>query len=109
MAVVSGLSIGSSSPADAQIQMLVEYLAGEAGGPDDQQLASQITRLIIAGNSLSLAEYNEEGEEEKKPVSKSPFFVIADDQVYTRENSAHQHRHIFLLIPILLFPLIFMI
>lgn len=67
VAVVSGLSIGSPSPADAQIQMLVEYLTGEVGGPDDQQLASQITRLIIAGNSLSLAEYSEEGEDEKKP------------------------------------------
>ncbi|KAG1756254.1 DNA polymerase alpha/epsilon subunit B-domain-containing protein [Suillus paluster] len=67
VAVISGLSIGSSSPADAQIQMLVEYLTGEAGGPEDQQLASQITRLIIAGNSLSLAEYGEEGEDEKKP------------------------------------------
>lgn len=67
VAVVSGLSIGSPSPADAQIQMLVEYLNGEVGGPDDQQLASQITRLIIAGNSLSLAEYSEEGEDEKKP------------------------------------------
>ncbi|KAG1754227.1 DNA polymerase alpha/epsilon subunit B-domain-containing protein [Suillus lakei] len=67
VAVISGLSIGSPSPADAQIQMLVEYLTGEAGGPEDQQLASQITRLIIAGNSLSLAEYGEEGEEEKRP------------------------------------------
>lgn len=67
VAVVSGLSIGSPSPADAQIQMLVEFLTGEVGGPDDQQLASQITRLIIAGNSLSLAEYSEEGEDEKKP------------------------------------------
>jgi len=69
VAVVSGLSIGSPLSADAQIQMLVEYLTGEAGGPEDQQLASQITRLIIAGNSLSLAEYSEEGEDEKKPVS----------------------------------------
>jgi DNA polymerase delta subunit 2 len=67
VAVVSGLSIGSPLSADAQIQMLVEYLTGEAGGPEDQQLASQITRLIIAGNSLSLAEYSEEGEDEKKP------------------------------------------
>ncbi|KAG1843556.1 DNA polymerase alpha/epsilon subunit B-domain-containing protein [Suillus subalutaceus] len=67
VAVISGLSIGSPSPADAQIQMLVEYLTGEAGGPEDQQLASRITRLIIAGNSLSLAEYGEEGDDEKRP------------------------------------------
>ncbi|KAJ8579832.1 hypothetical protein M405DRAFT_802452, partial [Rhizopogon salebrosus TDB-379] len=67
VAVISGLSIGSASSADAQIQMLVEYLTGEAGGPEDQQLASQISRLIIAGNSLSLVEYSEDGEEERKP------------------------------------------
>lgn len=89
--------------------MLVEYLTGEAGGPEDQQLASQITRLIIAGNSLSLEEYNEEGEDEKRPVSQGPFFVMTNDSVNTRENSAHQHRRTFLLIRILLFPLIFMI
>ncbi|OAX36419.1 hypothetical protein K503DRAFT_695182 [Rhizopogon vinicolor AM-OR11-026] len=67
VAIISGLSIGSSSSEDAQIQMLVEYLTGEVGGPEDQQLASQISRLIIAGNSLSLAEYGEDGEAERKP------------------------------------------
>ncbi|KAH9483725.1 DNA polymerase delta small subunit [Psilocybe cubensis] len=50
--VVSGLEIGSPSPADAQIQMLVEYLTGEGGCLDDQVSASQISRLIIAGDSL---------------------------------------------------------
>ena len=33
--------------------MLVEYLSGEAGGVDDQVSASQISRLIIAGDSLA--------------------------------------------------------
>ena len=33
--------------------MLVEFLAGEAGGPEDQQSSSQVSRLIIAGNSLA--------------------------------------------------------
>jgi DNA polymerase delta subunit 2 len=45
--------VGSLSPSDAQIQMLVEYLSGEAGGIDDQVSASQISRLIIAGDSLA--------------------------------------------------------
>ncbi|KAH7930878.1 hypothetical protein BV22DRAFT_999682 [Leucogyrophana mollusca] len=69
IAVVSGLSIGASSPADAQIQMLVEFLAGEVGGPEDQKLAAQISRLIIAGNSLSsvITSENGEDEEERKP------------------------------------------
>jgi len=33
--------------------MLVEYLSGESGGIDDQVSASQISRLIIAGDSLA--------------------------------------------------------
>lgn len=71
LAVVSGLSIGTESQADAQIQMLVEYLSGEVGGHDDQTIASQITRLIVAGNSLlSVADVENGAEEdEKKPVS----------------------------------------
>lgn len=68
LAVVSGLSIGTESHADAQIQMLVEYLSGEVGGDDDQALASQITRLIIAGNSLSSITDTEPVEEEDKHV-----------------------------------------
>ncbi|KAJ7349473.1 DNA polymerase alpha/epsilon subunit B-domain-containing protein, partial [Mycena albidolilacea] len=51
--LVSGLDIGSPSPADAQIQMLVEYLTGEEGGPQQQISAAQISRLIIAGDSLA--------------------------------------------------------
>ncbi|KAH9951352.1 DNA polymerase alpha/epsilon subunit B-domain-containing protein [Amylocystis lapponica] len=53
VALVSGLEVGATSPADAQIQMLVEYLTGEAGGPHDQSEAARISRLIIAGNSLA--------------------------------------------------------
>ncbi|KAG6840702.1 hypothetical protein C0991_004946 [Blastosporella zonata] len=53
IAVVSGLDVGSLSPTDAQIQMLVEYLTGEEGGVTEQVSAAQISRLIIAGNSLA--------------------------------------------------------
>ena len=53
VAVVSGLDVGSPSPSDAQIQMLVEYLTGEEGGVKEQVSAAQISRLIIAGNSFA--------------------------------------------------------
>jgi DNA polymerase delta subunit 2 len=71
VAIISGLDIGAPSPSDAQIQMLVEYLAGEQGGPEDQVSASQITRLIIAGDSLAPALFTEATlhSEDKKPVS----------------------------------------
>ncbi|KII88950.1 hypothetical protein PLICRDRAFT_159910 [Plicaturopsis crispa FD-325 SS-3] len=55
VAVLSGLDVGSPSPPDAQIQMLIEYLCGEAGGTEDQAVVSQVSRLIIAGNSLAPA------------------------------------------------------
>ena len=53
VAVISGLDFGSTSPADAQIQMLVEYLAAESGDVKSQESAGCISRLIIAGDSLA--------------------------------------------------------
>jgi len=48
--------------------MLVEFLSGEAGEPEDQELASSISRLVIAGNSLiRLTESEDDDEEELKP------------------------------------------
>ncbi|KAJ6547330.1 DNA polymerase alpha/epsilon subunit B-domain-containing protein [Mycena capillaripes] len=66
IAVVSGLDIGSTSPADAQIQMLVEYLTGEEGGSHEQISAAQISRLIIAGDSLAPVVIKGEGFDEKE-------------------------------------------
>ncbi|KIM48879.1 hypothetical protein M413DRAFT_36810, partial [Hebeloma cylindrosporum] len=53
IAAISGLDIGSTSPADAQVQMLVEYLVAEGGGVKSQESATCISRLIIAGDSLA--------------------------------------------------------
>ena len=51
IAIVSGLRFGENP--DFRIQMLLEYLTGEGGGPQEQHASSQISRLIIAGNSLA--------------------------------------------------------
>lgn len=71
IALVSGLQVGALSPADAQIELLTEFLTGELGGQSDQASSSQISRVIIAGNSLA-AVVNTVGsvteEEERKPV-----------------------------------------
>ena len=81
VAVVSGLDVGSVSPSDAQIQMLVEYLTGEGGVVDDQVSASQVSRLIIAGDSLSssakeleLASAAEERKSVRQPLCFFFFF-----------------------------------
>lgn len=50
---ISGLNIGAPSPSDGQIQMLVEYLTGEEGGPNDQVSAAQISRLFVLGDSMA--------------------------------------------------------
>ncbi|OAG00315.1 DNA polymerase-like protein subunit delta-2 [Paraphaeosphaeria sporulosa] len=54
LAIVSGLDMTGKDEDDVTLDLLVEYLSGEAGGPD-QASASSITRLVIAGNSLSNA------------------------------------------------------
>ncbi|EGO26573.1 hypothetical protein SERLADRAFT_414551 [Serpula lacrymans var. lacrymans S7.9] len=64
--IVSGLQIGSPSPIDAQIQMLVEFLVGEAGGPEDRKIAAQVSCLVIAGNSLAIPISKETDKDDKK-------------------------------------------
>jgi DNA polymerase delta subunit 2 len=72
IAMVSGLDIGAESPSDAQIQLLLEYLTGEASNSEDQISASQISRLIIAGNSFApMGAGGEHDTEIKKPVGHS--------------------------------------
>jgi DNA polymerase delta subunit 2 len=52
VATISGLNIGSTLCPDALVQLLVEYLTGEGPFGEGQLEPAQITRLIIAGNSM---------------------------------------------------------
>ncbi|KAF2178525.1 hypothetical protein K469DRAFT_731548 [Zopfia rhizophila CBS 207.26] len=53
VAIVSGLEITGTLDEDIALDLLIEYLTGELGGSPDQEKAREITRLIIAGNSMS--------------------------------------------------------
>lgn len=54
IAIVSGLGFsGTNSDNSLEISLLTEYLLGEALDPTTQQSVSQISRLIIAGNSIA--------------------------------------------------------
>jgi DNA polymerase delta subunit 2 len=54
IAIVSGLGIsGTSAENSLQLNILLEYLLGEALDPKSQRETAQISRLIIAGNSLA--------------------------------------------------------
>ncbi|KAF1950661.1 DNA polymeras-like protein subunit delta-2 [Byssothecium circinans] len=55
IALVSGLEISGTEDGDMTLDLLLEYLTGEASGPPDQLKAATISRLMIAGNSLSRA------------------------------------------------------
>ncbi|KAI0255404.1 DNA polymerase alpha/epsilon subunit B-domain-containing protein [Lactifluus subvellereus] len=71
VAFISGLDIGLSPAAEAQTQVLVEYLTGSCGDLDGQGFASQISRLIILGNSLApLGPTGGTADEEKEKEEK---------------------------------------
>jgi len=55
IAIVSGLGFsGTDSEHSLEINLLMEYLLGEALGPTTQESVSRISRLILAGNSIAL-------------------------------------------------------
>ena len=53
VAIVSGLSISGDVGDTLTLDLLMEWLIGEATGPEDQQEATSISHLVIAGNSLA--------------------------------------------------------
>ncbi|CAJ1908814.1 unnamed protein product [Sphenostylis stenocarpa] len=52
--LVSGLSVGSSSSNPLQFQLLVDHITGHLGDEKEQSIASQIVRLIFAGNLVEI-------------------------------------------------------
>lgn len=56
IAIISGLSFsGSDASYSLELNLLLEFLLGEALGPAAQTDISHINRLVIAGNSISTA------------------------------------------------------
>ncbi|EMD61897.1 hypothetical protein GGP41_002606 [Bipolaris sorokiniana] len=53
LAIVSGLGLTGADDDEVALDLLVEYLTGEAADPSTQEDASKITRLMIAGGSLA--------------------------------------------------------
>ncbi|KAI1736241.1 DNA polymerase alpha/epsilon subunit B-domain-containing protein [Xylaria scruposa] len=73
IAIVSGLGFAGQDASHAiELDLLLEYLLGEALDPTAQRELSQISRLIIAGNSISL--------EEQRAVDEEPSADKRTDQ-----------------------------
>ena len=53
VAIVSGLSISGDEADTLTMDLLMEFLLGEACGPSTQEEVSRISRLIVAGNSIT--------------------------------------------------------
>ncbi len=73
IAIVSGLDISGTEADTLTLSLLSEFLLGEALDSDDQEAATNISRLIIAGNSIALdviANQTHGLDETKKPQHK---------------------------------------
>ncbi|KAF5324645.1 hypothetical protein D9611_004389 [Ephemerocybe angulata] len=81
--VISGLEVGSEASSDARIQMLIEYLTAETGLDADQVPASQISRLIIAGDSLAPITMAGRGDYQSQIEDKKARKNAQDTSVFT--------------------------
>ncbi|KAI1180866.1 DNA polymerase alpha/epsilon subunit B-domain-containing protein [Nemania sp. FL0916] len=71
IAIVSGLGFSGEDASHAiELNLLLEYLLGEALDPTAQRELSQISRLIIAGNSIARDEQRAADEESSKTDQK---------------------------------------
>ncbi|PCH38349.1 hypothetical protein WOLCODRAFT_149286 [Wolfiporia cocos MD-104 SS10] len=91
IALVSGLDVGAPSSGDAQIQMLVEYLTGEAGDASDQAGAARISRLVIAGSSLSASAMSNGNDEDDDNKDKKSSFH--DGRVYNYRCNGWRYKN----------------
>ncbi|XP_039146154.1 DNA polymerase delta small subunit isoform X1 [Dioscorea cayenensis subsp. rotundata] len=53
---ISGLSVGSSLFNPLQFQLFVDHITGHLGDENEQNIASQIVHLVIAGNSVEISQ-----------------------------------------------------
>ncbi|KAM3510627.1 hypothetical protein MY11210_005712 [Beauveria gryllotalpidicola] len=88
MAIVSGLSFsGADASAAVEVNLLLEYLLGESLSADAQSQVSHISRLIIAGDSISSA--TAAGEDEKKTTTTTSASASASSKKYGYDASTY--------------------
>ena len=95
VAIVSGLGISGDQGDTLTLDLLMEYLLGEACGPSEQADVSEISRLIIAGNSISEGTPLAIREEEKKASRKYGY----DASAYNPAPTTHFDNFLATLLP----------
>ncbi|KKA29511.1 hypothetical protein TD95_001568 [Thielaviopsis punctulata] len=74
IAIVSGLSFSGSDASYAmQLNLLQEFLLGEALDPEAQAQIASISRLVIAGNSIAADEHKDTASDDKKPAGTKKY------------------------------------
>ncbi|KAL8730026.1 MAG: hypothetical protein Q9166_004350 [cf. Caloplaca sp. 2 TL-2023] len=95
IAIVSGLGISSDQGDTLTLDLLMEYLLGEASGPSEQAEVSKISRLIIAGNSIAEGTPLALREEEKKASKRYGY----DSSAYNPAPTTHFDNFLATLLP----------
>ncbi|KAL8857243.1 MAG: hypothetical protein Q9178_006169 [Gyalolechia marmorata] len=95
VAIVSGLGVSGDQGDTLTLDLLMEYLLGEACGPLEQAKVSKISRLIIAGNSIAEGTPLALREEEKKTSRKYGY----DSSAYNPAPTTHFDNFLATLLP----------
>ena len=100
VALVSGLEFSGTQADTLAISLLTEYLLGEAADIEDQESTAQISRLIVAGNSISpdviINPINGTQDEHKKSANKKYGY---DASAYNPTPTAHLDQFLSELLP----------
>ena len=100
VAIVSGLEFSGTEADTLAISLLTEYLLGEAADAEDQDSTAHVSRLIVAGNSISsdviIHPVNVAQDEPKKSANKKYGYDAAS---YNPTPTAHLDQFLSELLP----------
>ena len=97
VAIVSGLEITGEEDDGLSLELLAEYLLGEAGGEAEREEAAKISRLIVAGNSVGRPTVKADTDDQvtKKAVKKYGY----DASAYNPAPTVHLDNFFATLLP----------
>ncbi|MCJ1261406.1 hypothetical protein MMC22_001270 [Lobaria immixta] len=97
VAIVSGLGISGDQADTLALDLFMEYLLGEACGPSTQNDVGKISRLVIAGNSIS--EGTPLAAQEELPDKKASKKYGYDASAYNPAPTVHLDNFLATLLP----------
>lgn len=97
LAIVSGLGISGDQADTLALDLFMEYLLGEACGPSTQNGVGKISRLVIAGNSIS--EGTTLAAQDELPDKKASKKYGYDASAYNPAPTAHLDNFLATLLP----------